>query len=83
VAGENAFSRFWQSGQDRFGRQSSNSQSRTYALAEIVEALLLRQKNKAITQTQYCKGGSCAQSQVLAKFFRNGELTLFADPGGC
>jgi len=45
--------------------------------------MLLRQKNKAVSQTQYGKGRTRSQPQVLAELLWHGELSLLTYLRSC
>jgi len=49
----------------------------------MLKSVLLRQKNKAVSQTQYGKGRTRSQPKVLAELLWDGELTLLTDLRSC
>jgi hypothetical protein len=65
-----------------FGCYARGSESFTDLLTQTLKALLLWQKDQAITQTQNSDRCASSQSQILAVLFGNSKLALFTDFGG-
>src|SRR5438477_11133126 len=49
----------------------------------MLKSLLFRQKDKAVSQAQYGKGGTRSQPKVLTELLWDGELTLLTDLRSC
>ncbi len=83
MARKDTLSCFRQRCQDCFRRKPSTRESRSYLFAEMLKPLLLWQKNEAISQTQYGKGCTRSQPQVLAELLWHGELSFFTYLRSC
>jgi hypothetical protein len=83
MARKDALSRFRQRGQNCFWRKTGTRESRSYLFAEMFKTLLLWQKNETVSQTQYGKGRTRAQTKVLAKLLWDRELSLLTDLRSC
>src|SRR5215471_7104799 len=79
VACKNALSRFRQCRQGCFRCKTGTRKRGTHPFTEMFKALLLRQKNQAVAQTQDGEGRTRAQPEVLAKLLRDCELSLLTD----
>jgi len=62
-------------------RQPGSRKARAHPFAKLLKAPLLRQQNKAVTQTQDGEGRANPQPEVLAELLRDRELSLFANLG--
>jgi hypothetical protein len=67
--------------QKLFRLQTHRAQAGAHPLAQMLKALLLRQKDEAIPKPQNRKGRAVSQPKILAELFGNGELTLLANLG--
>jgi hypothetical protein len=79
VACKDALSRFGQRLKKFLWRKAGTRESRAYLFAEMLKSLLLGQKDKAVSQTQYGKGRTRFQAKVLAELLWNAELSLLTN----
>jgi hypothetical protein len=78
VACKDTLPSFRQCRHNSFWRKANTCQSRAHLLAEMLKPVLFRQKNEAVAQPQYGKGGTSSQPKVLAELFRDSELSLLS-----
>jgi hypothetical protein len=83
ATGVNPIASFRKRGKKIFRRHTRSCQHRAYLLAQTLKALLLRDKDEAIPQTQYGKRRTIPQPKVFPILFWNGKLAFFANLGRC
>jgi hypothetical protein len=79
TAGKDALARFGECCQNGLRRKTGTRERGTYLLAETLKALLLWQKNQAVSQTQDSKGRTRTQAKVSTELFWDSELSLLTD----
>jgi hypothetical protein len=57
-------------------------QACAHLLAELLETVLLREEDEAVSHSKNRKRGAGPEAKILAELFRDSKLALFADPGG-
>ena len=81
-ARENTTTRLRESCKNDLRCEPNAQQRRAHLLAQLLKTLLLWQENEAVAEPEHGERRARAQSQILAKLFRNRQLSFFADLGG-